>query len=52
VTEAGGSVTNMDSTPFGSRCGHVLATNRALHDQMLTVIREFRAGRAPKRTSH
>jgi len=50
VTEAGGSVTNMDGTPFSSRCGHVLATNTTLHDQMLTVIREFRAERAPKRT--
>ena len=50
VTEAGGRVTNMDGTPFGSRRRHVLASNALLHDQMLEIIRRFRGGRAPERT--
>jgi myo-inositol-1(or 4)-monophosphatase len=50
VSEAGGRVTNTDGEPFTSRGGHVLATNGHLHDAMLSVIRTFRAGRAPKVT--
>jgi myo-inositol-1(or 4)-monophosphatase len=50
VTEAGGCVTHMDGSPFSSRCGDLVATNRLLHDPMLDVIRAFRAGRAPKVT--
>jgi myo-inositol-1(or 4)-monophosphatase len=42
VAEAGGRVTNMDGTSFGSRHNHVLATNDLLHDQMLAIIRQFR----------
>lgn len=42
VSEAGGTVTNMDGDTFSSRGGHVLATNGALHEPMLRVIREFR----------
>jgi myo-inositol-1(or 4)-monophosphatase len=51
VAEAGGRITNMDGSPFGSRRGHVLATNGALHGPMLDVIRRFRNGRAPERTA-
>ena len=51
VSEAGGRITNMSGEPFRSRDGRVLATNARLHDEMLEVIREFRASRrAPERT--
>jgi len=50
VAEAGGRVTGMDGSPFTSRGGHVLATNGAVHDAMLDVIRAFH-GRAPQRTN-
>jgi myo-inositol-1(or 4)-monophosphatase len=50
VAEAGGRVTNTDGAPFTSRGGHLLATNGHLHDAMLTVIRDYRAGRARKVT--
>ena len=39
VKEAGGTVTNIDGTPFRSRAGSVLATNGHIHGQMLDVIR-------------
>ncbi len=42
VAEAGGSITDMAGAPFGSRAGHVLATNGLLHDAMLEVIADFR----------
>jgi myo-inositol-1(or 4)-monophosphatase len=45
VAEAGGRVTDTDGGTFSSRGGHVLATNRHLHDAMLEVIRTHR-GRA------
>ena len=45
VSEAGGYVTNMDGSPFSSRCGHLLATNARLHDPMLDVIRAFNNSR-------
>jgi len=48
--EAGGRVTGMDGTPFDSAAAHLVASNGRVHDQMLTVIREFRAGRARNRT--
>jgi myo-inositol-1(or 4)-monophosphatase len=50
VEEAGGRVTGMDGTPFDPVAAHLVASNGYLHDQMLTVIGDFRAGRAPKRT--
>jgi myo-inositol-1(or 4)-monophosphatase len=50
VAEAGGLVTNTDGEGFQSRGGHVLATNGYLHQAMLDVIREHRAGRARKVT--
>jgi myo-inositol-1(or 4)-monophosphatase len=42
VAEAGGLVTDMHGASFNSRCGHILATNARLHDQMLDVIRTFK----------
>jgi hypothetical protein len=36
-------VTGTDGAPFASRAGHVLATNGYVHDDMLRVIRDFRA---------
>jgi myo-inositol-1(or 4)-monophosphatase len=45
VAEAGGEVSDLDGTPFSSRRGHVLATNRRLHQPMLDVIREFKHAR-------
>jgi len=50
VSEAGGRVSSMDGTPFTSRGRQVLASNGAIHDAMLEIIREFHARRAPKRT--
>jgi myo-inositol-1(or 4)-monophosphatase len=44
VAEAGGRVTNLEGGPFSSRGRHVLASNGRLHDQMLDVVRAFRAG--------
>ena len=50
VEEAGGRVTGMDGSLFDAAAGHLVASNGTLHDEMLTVIREFRAVRARKRT--
>lgn len=46
VEEAGGRVTGMDGTAFDPGSAHLVASNGQLHDQMLGVIRDFRAGRA------
>ena len=43
VTEAGGRVTGMDGATFDAAAAHLIASNGHVHDQMLTVIREFRA---------
>jgi myo-inositol-1(or 4)-monophosphatase len=48
--EAGGRVTGMDGSPFDTAAAHLVASNSRVHDEMLTVIREFRAGRSPNRT--
>jgi len=48
--EAGGRVTGMDGSPFDTTAAHLVASNSRVHDEMLTVIREFRAGRSPNRT--
>jgi myo-inositol-1(or 4)-monophosphatase len=48
--EAGGRVTGMDGTPFDPAAGHLIASNGPLHDEMLRVIREYRAGGASSRT--
>jgi myo-inositol-1(or 4)-monophosphatase len=50
VEEAGGHVTGMDGSPFDAAAAHLIASNGAVHDQLLTVIREFRVARARNRT--
>jgi myo-inositol-1(or 4)-monophosphatase len=50
VSEAGGRVTGMDGSPYNAAAAHLVASNGRVHDAMLSVIREFRAGRSPKRT--
>ena len=45
VTEAGGRVTGMDGGPFDARAGHLVASNGVVHDAILEVIRDSRAGR-------
>jgi myo-inositol-1(or 4)-monophosphatase len=44
VAEAGGRITNMDGQAFASRGRDVLATNGLLHDDMLRIVADFRAG--------
>jgi myo-inositol-1(or 4)-monophosphatase len=39
ATEAGGRVTGMDGAPFDAEAGHLVASNRHIHDAMLDVIR-------------
>jgi myo-inositol-1(or 4)-monophosphatase len=46
VAEAGGRVTGMDGAPFDPGAAHLVASNGHVHEQMLTVIREFRATHA------
>ena len=46
VEEAGGRVTGMDGGAFNAMAGHLIASNGALHGEMLRVIREFREDRA------
>ena len=50
VEEAGGRITGMDGAPFDAAAAHLVASNRHVHDEMLSVISEFRAGRRQKRT--
>ncbi len=47
VEEAGGTVTRFDGGPFDTQCGQIVASNGAIHDQMLEVI----ASRARNGTS-
>ena len=46
VTEAGGRITGMDGAPFDARAAHLVASNGLIHDAMLDVIRDSRAGRS------
>jgi myo-inositol-1(or 4)-monophosphatase len=43
VTEAGGRITGMDGSPFDSVAAHLVASNGGVHEEMLAVIRDFRA---------
>jgi myo-inositol-1(or 4)-monophosphatase len=45
VAEAGGRITGMDGAPFDARAGHLVASNGLVHDAMLAVIGDPRAGR-------
>ena len=44
VEEAGGRITGMDGSAFDVTAGHLVASNGALHDQLLEVIAGFRGG--------
>ena len=50
VEEAGWRVTGMDGSPFDVSAAHLVASNGRVHDEVLTVIREFRAARARRGT--
>ena len=50
VEEAGGRITGMDGAAFVPAAGHLVASNGHVHDEALSVIREFRDSRARKRT--
>jgi len=43
VEEAGGRVTTAEGGPFRSSLGSVLATNGAIHEEMLSTIHDFTA---------
>jgi myo-inositol-1(or 4)-monophosphatase len=45
VTEAGGLVTGMDGSAFDPVAAHLVASNGHVHEQMLAVIRDYRANR-------
>ena len=45
VEEAGGRVTGMSGEPFDPAAAHLIASNGLVHEQILSVIRQFRAGR-------
>ena len=45
VTEAGGRVTGMDGSPFDPVAAHLVASNGHVHEQMLSVIHEYRRKR-------
>jgi len=42
VTEAGGTVTNMDGTPLDIAGAQILATNKLIHREMAKVLRDVR----------
>lgn len=46
VEEAGGRLSDLDGGPFDARRGRLVASNGRLHDEMLTTIADFYAGRA------
>jgi myo-inositol-1(or 4)-monophosphatase len=50
VTEAGGRISGMDGSPFDPAAAHLVASNSLIHDQMLSVIGDHRAGRSRMRT--
>jgi len=43
LTEAGGRITALDGAPFDVRKGQLIASNGVLHDQLLDVVRRWRA---------
>jgi myo-inositol-1(or 4)-monophosphatase len=51
VEEAGGSLSGVDGSPFACRAGHIVASNGAIHDEMLATIAAFEAGRSPNETA-
>jgi myo-inositol-1(or 4)-monophosphatase len=45
LEEAGGRITGMDGKPFDLAAGHLVASNGAIHDEMLRLIADFRENR-------
>jgi myo-inositol-1(or 4)-monophosphatase len=45
LTEAGGTITALDGGPFDVRKGQLMASNGALHDLLLDVVRRWRTRR-------
>lgn len=45
VQEAGGRVTALDGGPWDAADGHILASNGSIHEEMATVVRDFRLQR-------
>lgn len=45
VEEAGGRITGMDGGPFDLNAGHLVASNGAIHSEMLEIIAGFRGHR-------
>ena len=45
LEEAGGRITGMDGAPFDLAAGHLVASNGAIHDEILGVIADFRGNR-------
>jgi myo-inositol-1(or 4)-monophosphatase len=43
AAEAGARITGMDGSPFDAAAAHLVASNGHVHEEMLGVIREFRA---------
>lgn len=50
VEEASGRITGTDGSPFETAAAHLVASNGRIHDEILTVIKECRAGRTHTRT--
>ena len=50
VTEAGGTITGMDGSPFTPYVPHLVASNALLQTEMLTVIATYRARRSRRGT--
>jgi myo-inositol-1(or 4)-monophosphatase len=50
VEESGGRITGMDGAPFDQAAAHLIASNSRLHDQLVSVVLEFRSARRPNRT--
>jgi myo-inositol-1(or 4)-monophosphatase len=44
VEEAGGRMTGIDGSGFDPAAGHLVASNGRVHQAMLDVVRQFRAG--------
>jgi myo-inositol-1(or 4)-monophosphatase len=45
LTEAGGTITSLDGSPFDVREGQLLASNGRIHPALLDVVRDWRARR-------
>lgn len=50
VQEAGGRVSGLDGSPWVPARGQIVASNDGIHDDMLALVRDFRANRTSSRT--